>query len=137
MEKDTSVSYPRYITMYPNADGKYADLIQRFAGYFTSELEKAIQNDSNFKNKVIPQAVKKILGGQKIQISIDKVKEQSGVYEFQLTLDKKRKFTSYITKDGEILFVSGIKLNNLKNKPTAQKPPKKLTCKDLKKAEQQ
>jgi len=111
-------------------------LILLISGIF---LAKKIYDEikiNNFKNKIIPSSVKKVLRNEKANISIDNVKETSGVYEFQLTLkdQNNQKFTSYITKDGKILFVSGIKLNQLAQTPSQSQTNKKLTCNDLKKS---
>jgi len=96
-------------------------------------------NINNIKNNLLPQAVKKILRNEKANISIDYLKETSGIYEFQLTLkdQNNQKFISYITKDGKILFISGIKTDELlKNQTTTSQTTKKLTCNDLKKSSQ-
>lgn len=91
------------------------------------------------KNNLLPKAVKRILQNDKANISIDYLKETNGVYEFQLTLkdQNNQKFISYITKDGKILFVSGIKLDELfKNQSNQNQPQKAITCADLKKSTQ-
>lgn len=88
------------------------------------------------KNKIVPDAVSKMVGGN-TKIAINNFKETSGVYEFELALGEGtsvRKFTSYITKDGKIIFTSGIKLNSLAVQGAqTQTQQKKLTCNDLKK----
>ena len=95
-------------------------------------------NINNLKNDVLPKAVKRILQNDKANISIDNVKETNGVYEFQLTLkdQNNQKFISYITKDGKILFTSGIKVEQLfkQQSPTQNQPTKKQSCNDLKKS---
>lgn len=91
------------------------------------------------KNKVIPEAIKKVVGDPKTSVTINSIKEASGVYEFEMSLgigSAARKYTSYITKNGKIIFTSGIKVADL-NKQTAQtgQQQKKLTCNDLTKVE--
>ncbi|MDP8234056.1 MAG: hypothetical protein P9M06_04565 [Candidatus Saelkia tenebricola] len=43
VERDPEVDYARYITMYPEADGKYSDLMNRFVDYFKYEFEKVLE----------------------------------------------------------------------------------------------
>lgn len=90
------------------------------------------------KTKTIPDAVKKILGDTNTGVTIANLKSVSGVYEFELTLGKgetARKYNSYITKDGKIIFTSGIKLSELKVQSATTATQKKLTCKDLNKTD--
>jgi len=88
----------------------------------------------NFQKKILPLAVKKVINNDKTQFTIGEIKEISGVYEFNLTVNN-QKYISYISKDGKILFPSAVKLYAEKNNsPTAQtqgNQTKKLTCKDL------
>jgi len=99
------------------------------------------RNINNFKSKVIPDAVKKLINDPSTtKIKIEKVKDTNGIYEFEMVLTangNNQKYTSYITKDGKIIFTSGIKLDTLnqKNTPAATGEQKKLTCKDLEKVE--
>ncbi len=87
-----------------------------------------------FKNKIIPAAVKKVLNSPDTKFEVSNVKETNGVYEFQLKMQNQN-YTSYITKDGKILFTSGVRMDdNGKQAPTTE-PQKKLTLKDLKKAD--
>ena len=91
----------------------------------------------NLKNKTIPQAVKKILRNDNANIAIENIKETNGVYQFQLILkdQNNQKFISYITKDGKILFTSGINLDQLNQTTNNQNQTnKKLSCNDLKKS---
>lgn len=98
-------------------------------------------NQENKKNEIkttlLPKAIKKIVQNEKANISIDYLKETSGVYEFQLTFkdQNNQKYTSYLTKDGKILFTSGIKLDDLFKKSISNQT-NKLTCKDLNKSNQ-
>jgi len=88
-----------------------------------------------FKNKIIPEAVKKIVNDPSSKIEIDNVRDTNGVYEFDLKVNGQA-YVSYITKDGKILFTSGIKLDDSANKDSASsQPQKKLTCEELEKAE--
>jgi hypothetical protein len=89
-----------------------------------------------FKNKIIPAAIKKVLNSPDTKFEITTVKETNGVYEFQLKLQGQT-YTSYITKDGKILFTSGVKLDDTAKQPAAaaNTPAKKLTVKDLKKSD--
>ncbi len=90
-----------------------------------------------FKNKTIPAAIKKVLNSPDTKFEVGTVKETSGVYEFELKLQGQT-YTSYITKDGKILFTSGVKLNDTSKAAAASTtaPAKKLTEKDLKKSDQ-
>ncbi|MDP8234741.1 MAG: hypothetical protein P9M06_08125 [Candidatus Saelkia tenebricola] len=47
VERDPEVDYARYITMYPEADGKYSDLMNRFVDYFKYEFEKVLEEQYN------------------------------------------------------------------------------------------
>ncbi len=99
------------------------------------------KNVSKFQKDIIPGVIKQVMNDSKAKFTIDSVKETSGVYEFSLTIgegNKAQKYVSYISKDGKLLFTSGIKLNSLKNNAQVkgeETAPKKLTCNDLSKAE--
>ncbi len=102
--------------------------------------KRSLDSLVTMKNKTIPDAVQKVTGGSAKVKEIANLKEVSGVYEFELNLDSNgqvNKYTSYITKDGKILFVSGTKLTDLDKKAntTAQPETKKLSCADVKKAD--
>jgi hypothetical protein len=93
-------------------------------------------NLAKFKNEVIPSAVKLALNDPTAQFKVGEVKEVSGVYKFGLTINS-QPYTSYITKDGKLLFASGF---DVAPKPTKKvtatpTPVKKMTCNDLNKAE--
>lgn len=95
---------------------------------------------NNMKTNIIPSAVKKVINNPATKFEIGKITDTSGVYEFELVLKSgaDQKYNSYITKDGKILFVSGIKVDTLgKTAPTAQTQAqtKKLTCNDLTKVD--
>jgi hypothetical protein len=86
-----------------------------------------------FKNKIIPEAIKKVVNDPSTKIEVSNVKDTNGVYEFQLKLAGQT-YTSYITKDGKILFTSGIKLDAAAKTTAAAPAQKKLTCNDLNKS---
>lgn len=95
---------------------------------------------NNFKTKILPEAIKKVMGNAETKFKIESVKELSGIYEFVLSIESAttpQKYTSYITKDGKILFTSGIKLTDLDKTTTdnSTTQTKKLTCDELNKAE--
>lgn len=110
------------------------------AVFIFSQKSSQQNNLTNYKNKVIPELVKKIVSPG-TETSIGNVKESSGLYEFELNLgpkDKVQKYTSYITKDGKIIFTSGIKAEDLakqQTQQTAQPTTKRLTCDDMPKVE--
>lgn len=88
------------------------------------------------RKKTIPDVIAKMVGAG-TKVTINPLKNTNGIYEFELLIgegDKAQKYTSYITKDGKILFTSGIKLSDLEKK-TNQAEAKKLTCEDLNKVE--
>ena len=91
-----------------------------------------------FKNKTIPAAIKKVLNSPDTKFTVGTVKETNGVYEFQLKMADQT-YTSYITKDGKMLFTSGVKLDEIGKTPTpaagASGTQKKLTAADLKKVD--
>lgn len=98
-------------------------------------------NLNNFKSKIVPEVVKKVINNPQTKFQIGSVKDTSGIYEFELTINPDKnpqKYISYITRDGKILFTSGIKLETL-NKPqvkgTTENQTKKLTCNDVQKQE--
>lgn len=93
----------------------------------------------DFKNKTIPAAIKKVLNNPDTKFEVASVKETNGVYEFQLKLQNQT-YTSYITKDGKILFTSGVKLDEIGKPPAAAAASstpaqKKLSASDLIKAD--
>lgn len=74
---------------------------------FTKNLKpnEAAQKAVDYANKNLLQ------GGSKA--SFESATEQSGVYAFKLKVDG-QDYTSYVTKDGKMLFVSGIELSDAK-----------------------
>ncbi|MCL4374426.1 hypothetical protein M1523_01045 [Patescibacteria group bacterium] len=90
---------------------------------------------TRFKANIIPEVVKKIINSPSTKFEIGSVKDVSGVYQFELTLKTgaDQKYTSYITKDGKILFVSGINtasLGQVKGQ-SASSQAKAMTCNDV------
>lgn len=91
------------------------------------------------QTKTIPDVVKQLAGPGTVVNGVNNIKAESGIYSFELDLTlsgQKQKFTSYITKDGKIFFVSGTKTSELKG-TTAQgtEETAAITCKDVKKAD--
>ncbi len=105
-------------------------------GAITIPLLYSKNNLNKFKTKIIPDAIKQVINNPETKFSIGKVKETSGVYEFELTIGEgtnSQKYTSYISKDGKVLFTSGIVLKK-EDKPTPT-PVKKASCNDLEKSD--
>lgn len=94
---------------------------------------------NSLKTKTLPEAVKKVIGNPETKFKIESVKEVSGIYEFVLSIESgatPQKYTSYITKDGKILFTSGVKLSDLDKTTTDNpSPAAKLTCESLNKTD--
>lgn len=98
--------------------------------YKTNQLNK-------IKKEVLPQAIKKVINNDQTKFSVGEIKETNGVYQFELTVNN-QKYTSYISKDGKLLFPGGVMLEDKQTKTNATAtgtPAKKLTCQDLKKTE--
>jgi hypothetical protein len=110
---------------------------------FAAVLYKQISNKrylQKVKSEIIPAAVKQVINNPGIKFTIDNIKEESGVYEFELKMgegNNAQKYVSYISKDGKLLFTSGIKMETLKNQAVqgSETEQKKLTCDDLTKVE--
>jgi hypothetical protein len=67
--------------------------------------------------------------------SLESVKDVSGVYEFKVKIGE-QEYTSYITKDGKILFTSGVEISPVTSTPTTtEAQAAKQTCADLAKTE--
>ncbi|MDH7476395.1 MAG: hypothetical protein QHH09_02905 [Microgenomates group bacterium] len=110
--------------------------------FFAGLLFKKIVNEGqrkNFQTKIIPNVVKKVINNDQTKFSVDSVKDTNGVFEFELSIgtgSAAQKYTSYITKDGKLLFTSGIKVDQLNQQaPQSQSQTKKLTCNDIKKSQ--
>ena len=97
-----------------------------FLGLSLSSGQKAAQKALDFINANMPQ-------GQ--TASLESVNTVSGVYEFQLKIGE-QEYTSYVTKDGKILFTSGVEISPVTSTPTTtEAAAAKQTCEDLAKTE--
>lgn len=113
-----------------------------FLGYL-SYLKLFVRSDdlNQLKAKTIPDAVNKMVGDPNVKVEVGSIKEQSGVYEFELSLTSEgsqpRKFTSYITKDGKIMFQSGAKIDSLAQQGTKASEPEQKgpKCDELSKSD--
>lgn len=109
--------------------------------FFFTKFQNKGADTNQLKTKTIPDAIHKLIQNNNAKVEVNSIKEQSGVYEFEFTLnldDKNpQKYTSYITRDGKIMFQSGIKLNLLAQQEIKgeQTQKKDLTCNDLSKSE--
>ncbi len=93
-------------------------------------------NLNKLKDKTIPDAVKIAINNPETKFTIGEVKEKSGVYEFKLNIgegEQAQEYTSYISKDGKILFTSGIEVEQMAASTTTT--TKKVSCNDLTKAD--
>lgn len=115
-------------------------LIFLVAVFIFSQKSSRQNNLTDLKTKTIPELVKKIVSPG-TEFSIGNVQESSGVYEFELNLgpkDNVQKYTSYVTKDGKIIFTSGLKADDLSKQQTqqaTQPTTKKLTCDEMPKVD--
>lgn len=118
----------------PKLNWSMVALVAAFAGVLL--LVKTFRGKTEeFKNKTIPAAIRKVLNSPDTKFEIGTIKELSGVYEFELKLQGQA-YTSYITKDGKILFTSGVKLDDSGKQATSTTTAaKKLTVKDLNKSD--
>lgn len=99
-----------------------------FGGLISSAGKKVAQNTIDYINN-------NLLSGQ--TATLENVEEMSGVYKFKLKIDE-NEYESYVTKDGKILFTSGIEIKpatSTKEATTATTVAKK-TCNDLTKENQ-
>jgi protein-disulfide isomerase len=91
-----------------------------------------------FKNQIIPNAVKLAINNPQTKFTVKEVKETNGVYEFKLAIGDgaaAQSYTSYITKDGKLLFTSGINIDKLGKPAATPTPVKKTSCSDLPKTD--
>jgi len=97
-----------------------------FLGLSFNSGQKVAQKALDFINKNMLQGQTAVLG---------EVKTESGVYAFKLKIGE-QEYTSYVTKDGRILFTSGIEISPVTSTPTTTKAAAvKQTCADLAKTE--
>lgn len=90
---------------------------------------------NTMKTKTLPDLIKKVANpGTKIQIL--SVKETNGLVEFELTVNG-QKYTSYISKDGKLLFTSAIKVDDIAKAQanTNASAPKTATAAEIKKSD--
>lgn len=88
---------------------------------------------NTMKTKVLPDIVKKVVNNPATKVEITSVKETNGMIEFGLSVNG-QKYTSYASRDGKLLFTSGIKVDEL-NKPAKNAEETKAAPKDIKKAD--
>jgi hypothetical protein len=99
----------------------------------TSSFGLAFQPGQKVAQKAIDFINKDMLQGQ--TASLGGIKAVSGVYEFKLKINE-QEYTSYVTKDGKILFASGIEISTVTSTPTTtEAAAAKQTCADLAKTE--
>jgi len=98
------------------------------------KFSKAGGPDLNtMKTKVIPEVIKKVINNPSTKYEITSVKETNGMIEFGLKVAGQQ-YTSYISRDGKLLFTSGIKVDDLNNpKAAAQAASTTTQAKDIKK----
>lgn len=93
---------------------------------------------TNLKTNVIPTAIKSVLGDGGAEIKeVKNLKKTNGVISFELDLlsnGQTQSYTSYITKDGKILFTSGIIIDELNKKAASVTPAPNIaaSCTDVK-----
>jgi protein-disulfide isomerase len=106
-------------------------LILAFFGYKYYKNQQV----NKIKNDILPKALKKAINNDKTQFTIGAIREVSGLYEFDLTVNN-QKFTSYISKDGKLLFPSVVKVDsatNVQGENDANKPNTNITLSQIKK----
>lgn len=89
---------------------------------------------NTMKTKTIPDLVKKVVNNPSTKIEVLSAKEVSGLVEFELSVAG-QKYTSYVTKDGKMLFTSGIKVEDLNKAQKSAAGAKPATPTTLEKAE--
>ncbi len=91
---------------------------------------------ADMKNKIIPEAVKKVVNNPSTKIEVTSAKETNGLVEFELVVNN-QKYTSYISRDGKILFTSGVKMEDVEKAQGAASSAstKALTCNDVNKSD--
>lgn len=89
---------------------------------------------NTMKTKTIPELVKKVVNNPTTKIEVTSAKEVSGLVEFELSVAG-QKYTSYVTKDGKLLFTSGIKVDDLNKAQKSAAGAKPATPTTLEKAD--
>lgn len=99
----------------------------------TSSFGLAFQPGQKVAQKAIDYINKNMLQGQ--TASLDSIEAVSGVYKFKLKIGD-NVYDSYVTKDGRILFTSGVEISPVTSTSTTTKAAAvKQTCDDLAKTE--
>lgn len=86
------------------------------------------------KTKTIPDLVKKVVNNPSTKVEVLSAKEVSGLVEFELSVAG-QKYTSYVSKDGKLLFTSGIKVDDLNKAQKSAAGSKPATPTEIKKAD--
>jgi hypothetical protein len=100
----------------------------------TSFLGLTLKPGQKEAQKAIDFINKNMLQGQ--TATLESVKDVSGVYQFKLKIGD-QEYDSYVTKDGKILFTSGVDISpattttTSTTQPSAQAQQPKQTCSDL------
>jgi len=93
-----------------------------FNGFGSQKAEKTIEKALDFVNKNMLE------GSEAVLVSSS---EESGVYKFKMKIDE-QEYDSYLTKDGKILFPSGISIVEQEEATTTTEGVK-MTCEDINK----
>ncbi len=96
-----------------------------FKGLGNQNAEKVTEKAITFINENM------LDGAEAVLVSVS---EESEVYKFKMKIDEEE-FDSYLTKDGKILFPSGINLVEPEEEATATEG-EKMTCEDINKTEE-
>ncbi len=67
---------------------------------------------------------------QNATATVGEITEESGVYKFDLTINGQR-YTSYLTKDGKILFPQGITLTESEKTEESSSKTTKKSCEEI------
>ena len=95
-----------------------------FGGFGSQKAEETVQKAIDFVSENM------LDGAEAVLVSVS---EESGVYKFKMKVNEEE-FDSYLTKDGKVLFPSGISLVEPEEDTTAAEG-KKMTCEDINKTE--
>ncbi len=96
-----------------------------FGGFGSQKAEETVQEAVDFVSENM------LDGAEAVLVSVS---EESGVYKFKMKIDEEE-FDSYLTKDGKILFPSGISLLE-PEEDTAVAEGEKMTCEDINKTKE-
>ena len=99
-------------------------------------FNKSVDTDK-LKTKTIPDAIARIVPSD-IKFDIGDLKEQNGVYKFELVLSKEGqqpiKQIAYISKDGKIIFQNGIEIDSLLESKESDQAEGATSCEDISKS---